>query len=223
MIAKELGTAIVTGHRQPGSTLPVEIELAEQSGVSRGVVREALRMLSAKGLIESRPKAGTRVRARDDWNLLDPDILAWMFTAAPSLEFVRALFQLRMIIEPAAAELAAVGRSACQMTAMNGALLRMEQYGLDTAEGQSADQEFHALLLRATGNPLIVSMSGSIAAAVRWTTFFKYGTSRHPDDPIPQHRALYDAIAAGDAPGARAATVTLVHQALMDTEHSLDA
>lgn len=222
-IANELGTAIVIGQRQPGSILPTEIELAEQSGVSRGVVREALRMLSAKGLIESRPKAGTRVRARDDWNLLDPDILAWMFTGAPPLEFVRALFQLRMIIEPAAAELAATGHSARQLTAMSDALLRMEQHGLGSAEGQSADQEFHAALLRATGNPLIVSLSGSIAAAVRWTTFFKYRTSRHPRDPIPQHRALYDAIAAGETSAAREATITLVHQALLDTENSLGA
>ena len=105
-VAKDLGTSIVTGKRAPGSLLPKELELAEDLGVSRSVVREALRMLSAKGLLESKPKTGTRVRERGDWNMLDPTLLAWMFETVPSAHFVRNLFELRMIVEPAAAQLA---------------------------------------------------------------------------------------------------------------------
>lgn len=221
-LAKELGVAIVTGIHPPGSVLSGEVDFAEQMGVSRSVVREALRTLAAKGLLDSRPKAGTRVRERQHWNLLDPDLLAWMFEAPPPPGFVRSLFQLRMIVEPAAAELAAVGRSARQLSRLGHSLEMMAQWGLDTPEGQAADQQFHATILEATGNELLVSLSGSISAAVRWTTIFKYRASRRPRDPMPQHRALFEAIAAGDAPGANEATAALVRQAQLDTEAALD-
>jgi DNA-binding FadR family transcriptional regulator len=220
-ISRDLGVAIVTGGHPPGYLLPGEVEFAEQLGVSRSVVREALRMLAAKGLLESRPKAGTRIRDRSHWNLLDPDLLGWMFEGAPPLEFVRDLFQLRMIVEPAAAELAALGRSSRQLSRMGHALEMMEEHGLATAEGQAADQQFHAVILEATGNELLMTLSGSISAAVRWTTFFKYRTSRHPRDPIPQHRVLFEAIANADPAAARTATEALVRQAQLDTEASL--
>ncbi|WP_277924369.1 FadR/GntR family transcriptional regulator [Sphingomonas sp. CROZ-RG-20F-R02-07] len=222
-ISKELGVAIVTGVHAPGALLMGEIELAEKLGVSRSVVREALRMLSAKGLLHSRPKSGTRVRERSQWNLLDPDLLAWMFEGEPSLGFVRSLFQLRMIVEPAAAELAAVGRTSHQLSRMGHALETMDAYKLTTEEGQAADQLFHAIILEATGNELLVSLSGSIAAAVRWTTYFKYRRQRSPRDPMPEHRALFDAIAAGDPAAAREATVALIEQAERDTETALTA
>jgi DNA-binding FadR family transcriptional regulator len=220
-VARDLGIAIVTGVHAPGSLLLGEIEFAEQLGVSRSVVREALRMLGAKGLIDSKPKAGTRVRARTHWNLLDPDLLAWMFAAPPPPGFVRSLFQLRMIVEPAAAELAALGRSARQLSLLGHSLELMGQHGLDTPEGQAADQQFHTTILEATGNELLVSLSGSISAAVRWTTIFKYRMNRRTRDPMPQHRALFEAIAAGDAAGAHAATSVLIAQAQIDTEAAL--
>lgn len=222
-ISKDLGVAIVTGRYPPGHHLPGEVEFAEQLGVSRSVVREAFRTLSANGMLESRPKAGTRVRDRSHWNLLSPDLLAWMFEGAPPLGFVRSLFQLRMIVEPAAAELAAVGRTSRQLSRMGHALEMMAQHGLATQEGQDADQRFHAAILEATGNELLVTLSGSIAAAVRWTTYFKYRTSRHPRDPIPQHRELFEAIANSDAAAARQATEVLVRQAQIDTEAALNA
>lgn len=222
-VSKDLGVAIVTGRYQPGYVLPGEVEFAAQKGVSRSVVREALRMLSAKGLVESRPKTGTRVRERSQWNLLDPDLLAWMFEGAPPREFVRSLFQLRMIVEPAAAELAAVGRTARQLSRMGHALELMARHGLSTREGQAADQQFHATILEATGNELLVTLSGSISAAVRWTTFFKYRTSRHPRDPVPAHHVLFEAIANSDPGAARAATEALIRQAQLDTEASLAA
>jgi DNA-binding FadR family transcriptional regulator len=221
-VAKSLGVAIVTGVHPPGSLLLGEIEFAEQLGVSRSVVREALRMLGAKGLIDSRPKAGTRVRERSNWNLLDPDLLAWMFEAPPPPGFVRSLFQLRLIVEPAAAEMAALGRSARQLSLLGHSLEMMGQHGLDTPEGQAADQQFHTTILEATSNELLVSLSGSISAAVRWTTIFKYRANRLPRDPMPQHRALFEAIAASDAGGAHAATTALIRQAQLDTEAALN-
>jgi DNA-binding FadR family transcriptional regulator len=221
-LAKDLGIAIVTGVRAPCSLLPGEVDLAEQRGVSRSVVREALRMLSAKGLLDSRPKAGTRVRDRQHWNLLDPDLLAWMFEGAPALGFVRSLFQLRLIVEPAAAELAAELRSGHQLSRLGHALERMGSAGLATAEGQAADQQFHTIILEATGNELLMSLAGTISSAVRWTTLFKYRASRMPRDPMPPHRALFEAIAEGNGEAARKATSELIEQAQLDTEAAID-
>lgn len=221
LIARDIGIAIVTGRYPPGGIIPGEVDLAAQRGISRSVVREALRMLSAKGLVESRPKAGTRVRERAQWNLLDPDLLAWMFEGEPPASFVRALFQLRMIVEPAAAEMAALSRRPDQLVRMAAALDGMATHGLGTAEGQAADQAFHNTILEATDNELLVSLSGSIGAAVRWTTIFKYRGSRRPRDSMPQHRRLFDAIAASDAATARDATIVLLQQAHEDTERSL--
>ena len=223
LIARDLGIAIVTGQHAPGSVIPGEIDIASQRGVSRSVVREALRMLSAKGLVESRPKSGTRVRERAQWNLLDPDLLAWMFEGEPPASFVRALFQLRMIVEPAAAEMAALLRTDTQLARMDAALLEMVAHGLDTPEGQAADQTFHNTILEATDNELLVSLSGSIGSAVRWTTIFKFRDRRRPRDSMPQHRRLYEAIAIRDAAAARDATILLLQQAHEDTERLLRA
>ncbi|AXJ95912.1 MULTISPECIES: FadR/GntR family transcriptional regulator [unclassified Sphingomonas] len=222
LLAHRLGVAIATGTHAPGSVLPGELELAEQFGVSRSVVRESLRMLAAKGLVESRPKAGTRVRDRNRWAMLDPDLLAWMFEGSPPLEFVRNLFELRMIVEPAAAELAAARRDARHLSRMGHALESMGKHGLATSEGQTADQLFHAAILEAAGNELLAGLSGSITAAVRWTTFFKYKQSRQPRDPMPQHRILFEAIANADPTGARDATLALLRQAQQDTEVALE-
>ncbi len=221
LVARDLGIAIVTGQVAPATILPSEHEIALQRGCSRGVVREALRMLSAKGLIASRPKAGTRVRDRADWNLLDPDIMAWMFEGEPPASFIDSLFQLRMIVEPAAAELAALSRTSRQLSRIGQALEQMTLHGLDTPAGQAADQQFHHVILEATGNELLVSLAGSIGAAVRWTTIFKHRRTRQPRDSIPQHGQLFDAIARCDTAGARAATVELLRQAKEDTERSL--
>lgn len=221
LIAREIGIAIVTGQHPPGSTLPGEVEIAERRGVSRSVVREAIRMLAAKGLVLSKPKTGTRVRERQTWNLLDPDLLAWMFEGEPPAGFVRSLFQLRMIVEPAAAELAAIGRDARQLGRMGHALETMAQHGLGNATGQAADQDFHNIILEATHNELLVSLAGSIGAAVRWTTLFKHRGSHRPRDSMPQHRLLFEAIANRDTAAARDATIKLIDQAHEDTERLL--
>lgn len=215
-LARELGIAIVTEAMTPGSILPGEHEIAEQRGISRSVVREALRMLAAKGLLQSKPKAGTRIRERADWNLLDPDLLAWMFEGEPPSGFVRSLYQLRLIVEPAAAELAAVTRTPRQLSRMGHALEEMGAYGLSTAVGQAADQRFHHLVLEATANELLISLAGTIGAAVRWTTRYKTRNNRTPRDPMAEHRRLFDAIAESDPAAARAATIELITEAEKD-------
>ena len=221
-ISRDLGVAIVTGTYEPGSVLPGEIEIADQFGVSRSVVREALRMLSARGLIQSRPKVGTRVKDRESWNLLDPILLEWMFESTPSKKFVRNLFELRMIVEPAAAELAAQKKTARHLATMGHAVEQMARHKLHTSEGQLADQEFHAAILDATDNELMINLSASIGAAVRWTTFFKFRNSKKPRDPIDEHRALFEAIATGDTQRARQVTIDLIVNSERDIEMVLE-
>ena len=221
-ISRNLGIAIVTGAYEPGNVLPGEIEIAEQFHVSRSVVREALRMLSARGLIESRPKVGTRVKGRDSWNLLDPILLEWMFESTPPKKFVRDLFELRMIVEPAAAELAAKKKTGRHLATMGHAVEEMARYKLHTPEGQLADKEFHAAILDATDNELMINLSASIGAAVRWTTFFKFRSSKKPRDPIDEHRALFEAIATGDAERARQVTIDLITNSERDIEAVLE-
>lgn len=220
-IAKDLGVAIVSGKYVPGDILYGEIEYAEKFGVSRSVFREAMRLLVAKGLVESRPKLGTRVCPKERWNLLDPEVLAWMFETEPSETFIRGLFELRMIIEPAAAELAALRRDESHLVRMAQALEDMARHSLAREAGRIADQLFHNTIMDATGNASLVSLSSSIGAAVSWTTIFKQRKRRLPRDAVPDHRAVYEAIAAGDPAAARQAMIELIGLALEDTEHSL--
>jgi DNA-binding FadR family transcriptional regulator len=224
-IADELGIAIVTGQHPPGTTLPNEVEASVKLRVSRTAYREAVRILAAKGLVESRPKAGTRVSPRSRWSLLDPDVLAWVFGSGsePSESFIRALFELREIVEPQAAALAAQRRSADQLARMSYALEEMSKHGLSTAEGRAADQVFHEEILKAAGNELLTTLTTSIGAAVRWTTIYKQRRTRLPRDPIPDHRRLYAAIAEADAVRATDAARELIQLAHQDTRRSLEA
>ncbi|MGZ3272502.1 MAG: FadR/GntR family transcriptional regulator [Caulobacteraceae bacterium] len=217
-----MGVAIVTGKYKPGDILPGEVEFSEHLKVSRPAYREAVRILAAKGMVESRPKTGTRVSDRTRWNLLDPDVLAWAFEGEPSEAFIRDLFELRMIVEPAAADLAARRRDALDLAKMGHALEEMARHGLDSAAGQAADQIFHQSLLRAAHNAPLASLSSSVEAAVGWTTIFKQRKRKLPRDALPDHRALFYAIAEGDPEGARAAMIELLNLALLDTTLSLD-
>jgi len=220
-IARDLGVAILTGRYAPGETLPGEIDFAQTLGVSRSAYREAVRILIAKGLVESRTRTGTRVSPRDRWNLLDPEILAWSFETEPSKDFVRDLFELRMIVEPAAAELAARRRDEADIADMHEAIEGMRRHGLGNAEGQAADQRFHTAILAAARNAPLLTLSSSIAAAVSWTTIFKQRKAGLPRDPFPDHERLYRAIVAGNPEAARKQMAELVRLALEDTELSL--
>jgi DNA-binding FadR family transcriptional regulator len=220
-IAHKIGTAIVSGEYAPGDTLSGEIAFSEALNVSRSAYREAMQVLAAKGLVESRPKAGTRVLPRERWNLLDPDVLAWAFAGEPDIAFVRSLFELRTIVEPAAAGLAAQRRDRADLKAMKDALTAMRRLSLSTEAGRSADREFHAAILRATHNDALLTLSASIGAAVNLTTLFKQRLRGLPRDAIPDHVRVHDAIAAQDAPAATEAMRVLVELALEDTRSAM--
>lgn len=215
-IAQQLGTAILGGEYQPGDALSGEIEQSLAMGVSRTPYREAIRILVAKGLLESRPKAGTHVTPRERWNLLDPDVLAWMFASKPDDRFVQDLFELRNLLEPAAAELAAARHNDEQIQTMREALADMRKHTLRTEAGQAADQQFHRALLAAAGNRALASLSSSVGAAVRWTTHYKQRANSVPRDAVPDHEAVFAQIEAGDGPAAAEAMRNLLELAYAD-------
>jgi DNA-binding FadR family transcriptional regulator len=217
VIARTLGIAIVSGQHQPGDVLNNEIDASEQLNVSRSAYREAMRILAAKGLVESRPKTGTRVSPRSRWNLLDPEVLAWSFASEPSEAFIRQLYELRMIVEPAGAPRPAERRDDVQLERMRAALVLMQSETLATEVGRAADRDFHDTVLEATGNAPLFTLSSGIGAAVRWTTIFKQRERQLPRDPMPDHWKVFDAIAAGRADQAREAMERLVGLALDDT------
>jgi DNA-binding FadR family transcriptional regulator len=220
-IAHKLGVAILSGECPPGDTLASEVALSATLDVSRSAVREAVQALAAKGLVESRPKAGTRVLPRCRWNMLDPDVLAWAFAGEPDIQFVRSLFELRAVVEPAAARFAAQRRDRADIKALKDALAAMRRHTLATEAGRAADRDFHDGVLRATRNDVLIALSAGISAAVAWTTQFKQRARALPRNPIPDHVRVYDAIAAGDADAADAAMRLLVELALDDTSSAM--
>ena len=217
MVARDIGIQIVSGRYKAGDLLDGEIEASERLNVSRSAYREAVRILAAKGLVEVRPKIGTRVAHRDKWHLLDPDVLSWIFKYEPEEGLLESLFELRKIVEPEAAALAARRRTDAQLDAMDEALNAMAEHTLAKEEGRIADQNFHAALLEASGNPFLVSLTSSVSAAVAWTTVFKQRKRPLRRDPIPDHRRVYDAIKTADAEAAHRAMFDLIELALIDT------
>lgn len=223
-IAHLIGRAILSGRHAPGDLLDTEIEFSARENVSRTAYREAIRMLAAKGLVESRPRTGTRVCERPRWNLLDPDVLRWSFEeTAPKGYLLKGLFELRQIVEPAAAALAAERRTDAQLAALSDAVAAMRDHGLGLHEGREADRRFHALILQATGNEVLASLASGITASVAFTTKFKFRIKPMPRDPVPDHETVFRAIAAGDPDDARAAMSALVGHALRDTLLAMEA
>jgi DNA-binding FadR family transcriptional regulator len=216
-IARQLGIAIISGRYAPGDILEGEVVSSEQLRVSRTAYREALRILAAKGLIDARPKVGTRVNPRSRWNFLDADVLEWIFDTEPDAHILNALFELRDLVEPAAAALAASRRTPPQLTAMRRALEEMRTHTLATEAGQNADLAFHEMLLEATHNPFLVSLATSVGAAIHTTTVFKQRHQPLRRNPMPDHDRVYEAIAARDPARARAAMRTLIRLARIDT------
>ena len=216
-IARDIGVRIVSGRIAPGRMLDGEIEASERLKVSRTAYREAVRILAAKGLIESRPKIGTRVSEPRYWHLLDPDVISWIFSDTPDERLLSGLFELRTVVEPAAAALAAQRRTAEQLQVMRQALDTMAATSLAVDEGQQADCAFHTALLDACGNPFLASLMSGIAAAVTWTTIFKQRKRPLPRDPMPDHERVYDAVATRNVTAARESMAELVRLALLDT------
>jgi GntR family transcriptional regulator, galactonate operon transcriptional repressor len=159
-VAHQIGREIVSGKVREGDFLPRESEFAERFGVSRQAIREALKVLTAKGLVGSRRRTGTFVLPRSSWNLFDPDVLAWHPLERLSPSFLAAIVELRGVIEPAAAEMAAARGTPSSVAAISAALDDMRRHlSGDRDAFARADSSFHLAIFAASGNDLIDRMS----------------------------------------------------------------
>jgi len=160
-----LGLAVVSGEYAEGSILPPDGELLERFGVSRTVLREALKTLAAKGMIEARARIGTRVLPRNRWNLFDADVLAWFFELGPEVAFLRSLAEVRIGIEIEAAALAA---ERCRPEDAAALLAQVERMAAAETPAEFArhDLDFHKAVAAASGNPFMASISALVELAL---------------------------------------------------------
>lgn len=207
-LLESLGRAIVTG-AYDSTPFPTEAELARQHGVSRSVTREAVKMLTAKGLLSARPRQGTSVQPSRRWNLFDTDVLRWLLERTFSIDLLRQFNELRVAIEPEAAALAAACANEAQRAAIVAGLARMQAAEEGRDDTLDADIAFHVAVLEASGNPFYVQFRDVVRTAlhtsIRFTNRFKGHSAS-----VPEHAAVKEAIFAGDSDGARRAMRGLI-------------
>lgn len=208
-VAQEIARRILAGHYPPGETIPVECALAEEFGVSRSVLREAVKLLSAKGLLLTRPKLGTFVRPVAEWSHLDPDLLAWRAELGVEEDFEQHLAEVRLLFESEAAALAAERATPEQRQSILKALEAMEEAS-DLESQVTSDLHFHRCVLDATGNPLLLALGGAVSGALAQS----FAASSHMNhiwkEALKRHRRLAEAIAAGDRTEARLAMLDII-------------
>lgn len=220
-LLQQLGGRILRGDLPPGTQLDNVEDLSVAHGVSRTVMREVIRVLSDKGMLESRPRTGTRVRPRAAWNFLDPDLLAWRYGSTTNAVDTRALFELRRAIEPAAGALAAQRASPEQIAELEGYFALMEQYADDGPRFAEPDLAFHQLILRMTGNELISSLAALTEAALAMSFRLSDANPLGQRPSLPLHRRVIDCIKNRDADGARDALLKLLDDAELDVARAL--
>ena len=221
-IAHEIGQQILHGDLAPGEVLPSETALGQEFGVSRTVLREAIKVLAAKGMVESRTKIGTRVRARDHWNMLDPDVLSWSLASHQAESYAAGVSEMRHILEPAGAALAAERATPEQLARIREAYAAMAAAGNNLEQSIPHDLRFHQAILEATGNTFLASMGHVIESAL---AFSFQVSARARDDAaysLPLHKAVLERIEARDARGAQVAMLRLLENARGEIERILD-
>jgi len=210
-VVHDLGVAILRGDFPENSTLPTEAELVERFSVSRTVLREVAKTLAAKGLLVSKTKVGTRVRDQVDWNMFDPDVLAWRLEAGLDQRFLESLYEIRQAVEPAAAALAAIKRSDEDLVRMRLLIDEIRREGHTRASFAAVDLALHLDIGAVSGNPFMRSLGSIIEAALMVTL----ADTSPIEDPArltiaaENHAAIIDAIDRRD-PDAAAQAMTVV-------------
>lgn len=221
-VAHEIGARIIRGELAPGETLPNEADLSLELKVSRTALREAIKLLAAKGLVESRPKTGTRIRPRTSWNMLDPDVLSWLVSDGAFEDYADDLFEMRRVVEPAAAAIAATRGDKAAIAEIKKAYEGMVVAGENIEAGVDPDLRFHQAILLATGNEFIAPLGALIDSAL--ATSFRISSSRPGAkiNSLPRHEAVLKAITRGDGEGARRAMEVLLSDAMDDFHRAVD-
>ena len=219
-----LGFRIVSGELPAGALLPTEADLSAQLGISRPSLREGLRALAGKGLVEARTRRGTTVNARRDWNVLDEDVLHWLSMAPPDPAFFIDLMDVRMIVEPAAARLAAARASSEQILALESAcrgMVAATPHDMETC--CTHDLALHETIITATGNPMLIRFATAIRTAllacVRIASIARDTSAEHS---LSEHQAVVAAIRRRDPDAAEQAMRTLLAGTIRDLAPAYD-
>ncbi|MFD9292315.1 FadR/GntR family transcriptional regulator [Streptomyces sp. NPDC060030] len=215
-VVEALGFRIVSGRIGQGDTIDVR-SVAEEMDISLTVMRESLKVLAGKGLIDSRQKRGTFVQPDGEWNFLDADVIRWRVAGGHGAKLLGDLAEVRAVIEPAVARHAAARRGERDLLALEEALAAMGRTRGDAEGAAAADAAFHRALFRATGNDLLARFDLLLEPGLRERDRLVH-THRQDDDPVPSHRAVLDAVRAGDPEGAHAAMTALLDKACADAE-----
>ncbi len=208
----ELGRRIVGGDYPVGATLPNEPDLVEQFGISRTVIREAMKCLAGKGLVEIKTRVGTRVKERSNWHHLDTDVMVWYYETGPSVEIMRSIKDLRLALEPEATARAALRRTESDIAAINSAYEEMASTIGDVNSNADADLRFHTAIFAATHNMIYSQLIDLIAVGI----YANRTLSGHEDiaegqkRSLPLHKAILDAIVAQDTDAAIKASRNLL-------------
>lgn len=203
-----IGREIVIGHYD-NRPFPIEADIAVRFGVSRSVVREAIKMLSAKGLLTARPRKGTSVQPSEYWNLFDPDVLSWILERKFSLELLRQFSELRLAIEPMAATIAARAHNADSLSAIQAGFERMSAADAGADNPLEADIAFHVAILLASGNPFYMQFRDVVSTALRTSIRFTNRLKGHTAS-LQQHHDVLSAIKRHDGEGAAKAMRILI-------------
>jgi DNA-binding FadR family transcriptional regulator len=215
-VVREIGQQIVSGKLPVGKPLPVEATLCSTLKISRTALREALIDLAAKGLVEARQRIGTVVRPREEWNMLNADVLTWRVESEEADHVIAELYELRQLIEPLAASLAASHATRRDIERLQGAYEDMVVAGDDGAKVLDPDVRFHRGVIAATGNSLFASVGLIIAAALEVNFKVIKDSPRGHAWALPLHKAVLDAIVAHDSTAARVAMQKLLSKSEED-------
>lgn len=214
-IVHDLGVAIVTGKYSAAHPFPVEADLCKQFGASRSIVRESVKMLTAKGLLRARAGQGTRIQLEENWNLLDPDVLRWLLDRKYAPALLIEFNQVRLAVEPKAAAFAATSATLKDKLAINEAIRQMTIATHDNSEASlAADIAFHVAVLRASGNRFFAQLRELIESTLRFSIRATNSYKGVSSASVADHKKVSDAILAGDAEYAEAAMRELIQEAL---------
>ena len=214
----QLGKAIVIGAYE-SKPFPIEADLSKQYGVSRSVTREAVKMLTAKGLLSARPRQGTIVQPPSSWNLFDADVLSWLLERKFSLELLAQFNQLRSAIEPAAAALAARHADEAGLAAIHAGFVRMVAADAGDDDTLEADIAFHLAILSASTNPFFAQFRDLVATALRTSIRFTNRIKGRTAD-LAAHEAVKLAIERRDAEAAHAAMRNIIDDVMLLIERT---
>jgi DNA-binding FadR family transcriptional regulator len=219
-LVRKLGIGIVSGVYTAGAIMPNEAELLKENGVSRTAMREAIKILTAKGLLESRPRVGLRVRPAKDWNLLDPDVLGWYCEHGGFQAIAPKLMQMRQMFEPYAASLAAMQHTPEQLAHLTSCYERMAT-ATNMDDWISSDLTFHEAILAATGNDLLVPLGNMIREGLRIMFTVSAKNTEDAFYSLPLNKAVLDAIAAHDPAAAHSTMMTILQRSAETIGHEI--